>query len=427
MGRNTLWNLGGQGVSLVAGVVAMPVIVRHLGEQRFGVLALVWAVLGYFALFDFGLGRATTKFVAEQLERAPDAAGPLITRAVLAQLAMGLAGGVALAATTPMVVHRILSVPAVLEDETRAACYVLAGILPFVLLFSGLRAALEATQRFDLVNVIRTPATAASFIVPAALAPFGVGLVGIIATLGITRVAASGATVIALRRTIPGFRWTLRGTAVPLRDLLNYGGWVAVSNAVNPVLLYFDRFLLGGLAGVAAVGYYAPPYEAVTRLLVIPGALTTALFPAFSILLEQGKVEETGRLVRKSVAVLALVFALFAVVIGVFAAPLLDLWLGAAFAREGAMAMRLLAVAVFVNALAHVPNIWLYAAGRPDLPAKFQGLELPLYVLTSLLLVRRWGVTGAAAAWSLRVGFDAVLTFAAAYVVRRRRSVRAGW
>jgi O-antigen/teichoic acid export membrane protein len=382
-------------------------------------------VLGYFTLFDFGLGRATTKFVAEQLERDPDAAGPLVTRAVLAQLGMGLAGGLALAAMTPLLIHRILSVPDALEGEARAACFVLAATLPFVLLFGGLRSALEATQRFDLVSLIRTPATAATFVVPAALVPFGVGLVGIVSTLGVTRVLASLASMIALRRTIPGFRWSLARTAVPLRDLLRYGGWVAVSNAVNPVLMYLDRFLLGSLAGVAAVGYYAPPYEAVTRLLIIPGGLTTALFPRFSVLLAHGKTQEARTLMRKSLAALALLFLLAATVLVIFAAPLLELWLGAPFARQGAMAMRILGVAVFVNALAHVPNIWLYAAGRPDLPAKFQLLELPPYVLTTWVLVAKWGVTGAAGAWSLRVGFDAVLVFAAAFAVKSGRVVPA--
>ncbi|MCI0403070.1 MAG: flippase, partial [Acidobacteria bacterium] len=51
------------------GVLCIPPIIAGLGAERFGLLALAWAVLGYFNIFDLGLGRATTKFVAESLGR----------------------------------------------------------------------------------------------------------------------------------------------------------------------------------------------------------------------------------------------------------------------------------------------------------------------------------------------------------------------
>jgi len=47
--------------------------------------------------------------------------------------------------------------------------------------------------------------------------------------------------------------------------------------------------------------------------------------------------------------------------------------------------------------------------GRPDLPAKFHLLELGLYAVGAWLLVRAFGVTGAALAWTGRVTVDAGL------------------
>jgi O-antigen/teichoic acid export membrane protein len=67
LARNTLFNLIGQGLPLVVAVVTIPLIIQGLGIDRFGLLSLAWVVLGYFAIFDLGLGRATTKFVAEAL------------------------------------------------------------------------------------------------------------------------------------------------------------------------------------------------------------------------------------------------------------------------------------------------------------------------------------------------------------------------
>ena len=67
--RNTVLNLVGLVVPLAVGFVTIPMVVRALGNERFGILALVWVVLGYFGLFDLGLGRTTTRYVADCLGR----------------------------------------------------------------------------------------------------------------------------------------------------------------------------------------------------------------------------------------------------------------------------------------------------------------------------------------------------------------------
>src|SRR5437867_12982614 len=110
--RHTLYNILGQALPLAVGLVAIPILTRSLGDTRFGLLALMWAIIGYFSVLDLGLGRATTKFVAEALgagdaPRARHVAG--FTAA--AQTALGVLGGVVLAAATPWLVADLLRVP----------------------------------------------------------------------------------------------------------------------------------------------------------------------------------------------------------------------------------------------------------------------------------------------------------------------------
>src|SRR5256885_16519674 len=65
--RNTLLNLSGQVAPLIASVLTIPKVFRGLGEERFGLLALILIVAGYFSIFALGLGRATTRLVAGTL------------------------------------------------------------------------------------------------------------------------------------------------------------------------------------------------------------------------------------------------------------------------------------------------------------------------------------------------------------------------
>src|SRR5207245_348865 len=56
--RNTLWNLIGNVAPLLLAFFCIPSLVRALGTSRFGILTLVWVLIGYATVFDFGLGRA---------------------------------------------------------------------------------------------------------------------------------------------------------------------------------------------------------------------------------------------------------------------------------------------------------------------------------------------------------------------------------
>src|SRR5262249_29383985 len=100
-----------------------------------------------------------------------------------------------------------------------------------------------------------------------------------------------------------------------------------------------------------------------------------------------------------------------AVLAAVFAPEILTAWMGAAFAGQASLCLRLLALAVLVNVLAWPSYQLLHAAGRADITARYHVLELALHVPLSVLLIARFGIVGAAVAWLLRVSLDTGLLF----------------
>ena len=103
----------------------------------------------------------------------------------------------------------------------------------------------------------------------------------------------------------------------------------------------------------------------------------------------------------------------------------LTLWLGEEYAARSGLALQILAVGVLANAVAHVPFGLLQSMGRPDLPAKLHLIELPVQLGAAWILVSRFGITGAALAWTGRMLLDAALLFlvAARTGVLRRHSL----
>ena len=71
LAKNSLINLAGFALPLAVGLITIPLIVRGFGVERFGLLTLAWAVIGYFSLFDMGIGRAITQLIAERLDKSP--------------------------------------------------------------------------------------------------------------------------------------------------------------------------------------------------------------------------------------------------------------------------------------------------------------------------------------------------------------------
>ncbi|MEF3194297.1 MAG: hypothetical protein K6346_08815, partial [Halothiobacillaceae bacterium] len=93
------------------------------------------------------------------------------------------------------------------------------------------------------------------------------------------------------------------------------------------------------------------------------------------------------------------------------AEPFISLWLGEELGqRRGPVAVILL-VGVWINALAYIPYAYLQGMGRPDLTAKLHLSELLPYFALLWLAVQSLGVVGAALAWTIRVGVDAILLF----------------
>jgi O-antigen/teichoic acid export membrane protein len=393
----------------------MPFVVRGLGVERFGILVLAWGLLGYLNIFDLGLSRAATKFLAEALGRGqPEAVPGIIWSAVIAQTGLGVIGGLVLAAITPFLVGQVLKIPHELADEAALSFDVLAACLPIVLVAGSFRGLLEAGQRFDLVNAVRTPSSTAVYLSPFIGLLLGWDLprmVGLLfASRGLDLAAHYWLCARLFRLTNGNYRLSLSS----FRALVRFGGWVTVSSVVGPILVYLDRFIIGALSTLAAVSYYSAPYEMVTRLWLIPASLVATLFPAFSALAGLGQEERIVALASRAVKYLLLIVGSLVVLVLTYAREILELWLGAEFARESTMVLQVLAVGVLINTLAHVPFFLVQALGRPDLTAKFHLVELPFYVLIVWGLVSAWGINGAALAWSVRVTVDALLLFVAA-------------
>lgn len=409
LAKNTVWNLVGSGAPMIVAVFCIPILIRALGTDRFGVLTLAWALIGYASLFDLGLGRALTQLVARKLGAGEEGEiPPLAWTSLLLMSLLGMVGAAVVFLISPWLAGRGLNVPTGLQREMLQSFRLLGISLPFVVTTAGLRGLLEAHQRFGLINALRVPMGVFTFVGPLLVLPFSKSLVPVVGTLVAGRIIVWGVHLLFCVRVMPGLRNGISLQRTAVSPLLRFGGWITIANIVNPIMVSMDRFLIGAALPVSMVGYYTAPFEAVTKLWMIPTSLTATVFPACSALGTERK-KELEMLYSRSIKYLFLVLAPISLVLFLFAGQITQFWLGHDFAEKSTVVLQILAVGVFINCFAHVPYCFLQALGRPDTTAKLFVIELGPYAAFVWYMIRHWGIAGAATAWSIRVTIEVFL------------------
>lgn len=418
--RNTIWNFLGQGLPLVAAFFAIPLLVTHLGVERFGVLTLLWIMIGYASIFDFGLGRALTQLTAVKLGSNKDDEVPELARTALTlMLILGTIAALAVGFLAPWITVNILGVSKSLRVETTNALYFVAASLPFVIVTIGLRGILEAYQRFDYVNAIRIPIGILTYLGPLIVLPFTTDLQIVVLVLFVGRFITTLAHVVLCWCVINTSVVRYRFTKQHLKPLLSFGSWMTVSNIVAPLMLYMDRFLIASILSASIVAFYTTPYEIITRLWIVPGAIMGALFPILGMEIRQNPVRARF-LYHQSLKYISALLLPIAIVVILFAKQGLTFWLGAEFAENSFQIAQLLVIGVVLNSLAQSSATVIQAAGRPDITAKLHLIELIPYVAYVYYFITMYGIIGAAVAWVIRVALSNVVLGFLAYRLLRK-------
>ena len=409
-------NVTGMVLPMLAGVVTVPGLLHRLGEERFGILALGWALVGYFGFLDLGMGRALTQYLAsaEQagVSREEQATVACAARRMLGALSLGLA--LILSLLLPWLAS-FVTMPADLHVQTLAATPLLALAVPLAMWFSCSAGVLEARSRFAAVNSVRIPTGVGNFVAPWLASLFTADLFWVIGSLLAVRLAGALGMAWWARPefALPAPRWPSAG----IRQLLRFGGWMTVSNLVGPVMSYFDRFAIAAWVTVAAVTHYTVPFDVISRLPMVPIAIMGVLLP----LLVQASHSAPGTHPQHYTTIthtvkLLLVCWIPGMVLTAWLGPwLLAWWVGADLATASTPIWRWLAVGVLVNGLAHLPFAMLQGAGRTDVIAKIHLLELLPYMAGLWWALSHHGAVGAAVVWSLRVSVNTALLFAQAF------------
>lgn len=406
--RNSIYNLAGSLAPTAVTLITVPLYLRLIGIDRYGVLAIVWVFLGYFGVFDLGLGRATAQIIATLRQALPSERATAFWTALTLNTAFGVIGGLLFWLAARYFFATYFQVAEPLRVEILAAVPWLAVAVPVATISGVLCGALQGRERFLVLNASSVLGSVLFQLLPLMVAWLhGPELAWLVLAALLGRVLVFLMLFDQCYRHVPLSRTPSVSRGL-IPTLFRYGGWVTVTSLVSPLMVVLDRFVIGALAGAKAVTYYTVPYNLANRVMVIPESLAAALFPRFAA----AEGEEGERLFREAVQVLLVVVTPLIIVGLIIMKPFLSWWLGSKFAENAAIVGQIIVLGLWANCFAQLPYARLQAQGRPDLVAKCHLAELLPYLAILFFSLSRWGIAGAAIAWTLRVTVDCLLLFA---------------
>ena len=182
---------------------------------------------------------------------------------------------------------------------------------------------------------------------------------------------------------------------------------MTMSNTISPVMVYFDRFIIGSMIAMSVVSFYTVPYEMATKLLLVPASIGTVMFPRISALIHERNFAEVIKLQRYSYLAN---FLLIVPIIGgvyLFGEFLLTVWVGEEYAEKSYVVFLAILFGVLVNSMGSVPYNILQAAGKAKVTALLHLSEAPFYLALIISVIKyEFGLEGVAFAWAIRCLID---------------------
>jgi O-antigen/teichoic acid export membrane protein len=391
------WSLAGAIISRGFLLAASIVCARLLGEAGFGALGMIQSTVGMFGVFaGLGLGLTSTKYVAEFRRTNPDRAGRILALSATAAFFAGLVMTAALVLAAPVLSKTILAAPSL-----SGPLAVGAGLVFFGAINGAQTGALAGLEAFSTIARVNLWAGILSF----PLIVFGVwsgGLAGAVAgmvgALAINwflnhRALARECARAGIPRGLAdcGREW-------PILHQFSLPALLA-SVVVAPALWLSSALLARQPHGYAQLGLYTAADKWRLLILFVPTSISTTTLPVLANLHGEGDGRGFRGVFRANLLLNAGLSLLVALLVALFAAPILSVY-GPAFHAGRAV--------LIVLAFAALPCAFNTVLGQPLVAARYMWwrFAFDLLLVVSLLgmawqLVPRWGALGLASAYAL--------------------------
>jgi O-antigen/teichoic acid export membrane protein len=392
------------------GLAFIPVYIRYLGVEAWGLVGFMSMMQAWLTLLDMGLTPALSR---EMVRFQAGAHSAQSIRDLLRSLEV-IYSGVAVAVVVivwlvaPWLSVHWLSASQLPATSVAQAVGIMGLVLAARMVEQVYRGAIQGLQRQVWLNgvqgVLATLRWAGAVAVLAWVDPsidaffLWQGLVSLLAVAVLAR---------QTYRWLPSGERSARFDLAAIVRIRQFAGGMATGTLLALLLTQADKLLLSKLVALEAFGYYVLAASVASALGFLVAPVAVAVLPRLTELVAKSEEKALIDTYHRASQWLAAIVIPAALVMAVFAEPILQAWTGdAGLARQAAPMLALLVLGTMCNGLMNVPYLTQLAYGWTGFAVRMNIVAVAFIVPAIILAVPRFGAVAAAWAWlALNAGY----------------------
>jgi O-antigen/teichoic acid export membrane protein len=401
--KNVAANFISNGWSALIGVLLVPLYIKFLGVEDWGVVGIYISLQAVCVLLDLGLTATLNRELARLSVRQDTAQEMrnLVRTLELIYWAVAILIGVSIFLAAPLIANYWLKadqLPAqTLQDAIRLIAVAITLQWPFGLYSAGL-SGLQRQVVLSTINVsIATLRGLGALIILWKISPTLQALFSWLVVMSMSQTSLVG---LVLWRSLPRTETTSTFQSTILRNTWRFSAGMGGITILGVIITQMDKAILSRLLDLKTFGYYVLAGTVGTGLYLIFAPIFSALQPRFTQLVTVGDERGLKRLYHDSCQLMSVLIIPITALIALFSREILFLWTGNATTAENAhLILRILIVGTGLNGLVHLPYALQVAYGWTKLAFYFNLVAVIVMIPLIIVLTTLYGAIGAASVW----------------------------
>ena len=402
--RNIVANYIGLGYTTIISIVVLPVYLKYLGAEAFGLVGFFTVLQALFQLLDIGMSPMLSRQVAlvrgKNIDYLEFKKLLRSLEVVFLFLAIAVVSGIVF--SSDWVVINWLNVESLDVSEV-AACVMLMGTIIGLRFFSVLyRSGMQGMEDQVRLNVANVILVTIKFVGSLLLLHFLTQdiryffeyqlLIAVVELLLL---------VYMFYRLLPtANKIVLRFYWAAIKPLVPFAAGIAYATIIWVILTQLDRLVLSSVLPLYEYGYFALAMVVSAGIAQISTPISQAILPRMTYLLSQGKEQEMLLLYRKSTQFMSVIMFSLTGIVAMFSTELLYVWTGDMTAAEWAGPILFwYALGNGVMAISAFQYYLQFAHGKLRMHVIYNTISASVQIPVIIYAVYEWGAIGVALTW----------------------------
>lgn len=404
--KNIVANYASQLYVTGVGILILPLYIKHMGAEAYGLVGFFAMLQAWFAMLDLGLtptiGRETARYHGGSMSALTYR--QLLRSLTLIFITIACVGGSSLWLLADTIAIKWLTVETLSLQVVKFAIEVMAISVSLRWLCGLYRGIVMGSEKLVWLSAFNVLIATVRFIgVFISMCLYGYTptvffihqlVVAVIELIGLWAIAQ---LLIPKKQTITGnIGWSFK----PVKPVLKFALTIAFTSSIWVLVTQTDKLILSGILSLKEYGHFTLAVLVASGIMIVSGPISSAIMPRMARLYAEGKRDEMILIYKKSTQLVSVIAGTAAITIAFYAEILLYAWTGDKdIAIKAAPILSLYALGNAVLAVSAFPYYLQYALGNLRYHLIGNIITLVTLIPAIIFAAMHYGGVGAGYAW----------------------------